>query len=306
MKTLKHSVQDLIKTRTSCRSYIEKPIPIEKQTIINDFLHSNLKGPFHSNTRFKLVAATGNDCEELKKLGTYGFIKGATGFIVGAVDKHSEKNMEDYGYTMEKIILLATDMDLGTCWIGGTFNKSTFAQKISIKENEILPAVAAIGNKMTRRTTFDSVVRWVAGSKNRMTWDKLFFINDFDTPILQKTGADYEILLEMIRLGPSASNKQPWRIIKNQDENIFHFYLQRSKNYNKSIKLLNLSDLQRIDMGIAMCHFELCVKEMDLLGQWKNIDPQLPALPELTEYIISWVGENNAENKIVKNKANIL
>jgi len=291
MKILKNSVQDLIKTRTSCRSYIEKPIQIEKQEIIHAFLHSNLKGPFNSDIRFKLVSATGDDCEEIQKLGTYGFIKGATGFIIGAVDNRSEMNMEDYGYNMEKIILLATDMDLGTCWIGGTFNRSTFAQKISIKENEIVPAVAAIGNKMTKRTTFDSVVRWVAGSKNRLTWDNIFFMNDFHTPILQKTGADYEIPLEMIRLGPSASNKQPWRIIKEQDDNIFHFFLQRSKNYSRNIKLLKLADLQRIDMGIAMCHFELSFEEMGRFGQWRNIEPDLPVLPELTEYIISWVGE---------------
>jgi len=287
-KTMKNSVQDLIKTRTSCRSYLETPIQTDKREIMDEFLNANLKGPFNSNTRFKLVSASDNDNEELKNLGTYGFIKGASGFIIGAVDKGSEKNMEDYGYLMEKIILLATDLELGTCWLGGTFNKSTFAQKISMEENEIVPAVTAIGNKMPKRTTLDSVVRWVAGSHNRQAWDKLFFINNFDTPLIQ-TGADYEMPLEMVRLGPSASNRQPWRIIKEQEHHIFHFYLQRTKNYNRNIRLLKLADLQRIDMGIAMCHFELSMQSINFSGQWKDVDPKLPVLPESTEYIISWV-----------------
>jgi nitroreductase len=287
----KKSVQELIKTRTSCRSYIAQPIAIEKQERIKDFLDANLKGPFGSNTRFKLISATHDDSEQIKQLSTYGFIKGATGFIIGAVDQNSEKNMEDYGYMLEKIVLIATDLDLGTCWLGGTFHKSSFAQKISIKENEILPAVAAIGNRMAKPTALDSVVRWVAGSKNRKAWEELFFMNDFDTPIPQKLVTDYETPLEMLRLGPSASNKQPWRIIKEQEKNIFHFFLQRTKNYYRNLKLLKWADLQRIDMGIAICHFELSSNEMGLSGQWKTIDPKLPVLPELTEYIISWVGE---------------
>jgi nitroreductase len=62
---------------------------------------------------------------QLKGLGTYGFIKGATGFIMGTVG-HSEKNLEDYGYVMERAILFATDIGLGTCWFGGTFTRSRF------------------------------------------------------------------------------------------------------------------------------------------------------------------------------------
>jgi len=290
MKRLKKNVQELIKSRTSCRSYIETPIQTDKQEILNAFLNYNLKGPFNSDIRFILVSASENDSKELKNLGTYGFIKGAAGFIIGAVDINSEKNMEDYGYILEKIILLATDLDLGTCWLGGTFNKSTFAQKISMEENEIVPAVAAIGNKMPKRTALDSVVRWVAGSHNRQPWDKLFFMNDFETPILQ-TGTDYEMPLEMVRLAPSASNRQPWRIIKEQESHIFHFYLQRTKNYSRNLKLLKLADLQRIDMGIAMCHFELSMQSINFSGQWKDMDPKHPVLPESTEYIISWVVE---------------
>ncbi len=59
------------------------------------------------------MAAGEKDNEALKGLGTYGFIRGATAFIVGAI-KHSEYNLEDFGYIMEKNILYATDLGIGT------------------------------------------------------------------------------------------------------------------------------------------------------------------------------------------------
>ncbi|MBF0449846.1 MAG: nitroreductase family protein [Candidatus Magnetomorum sp.] len=294
MNHFEKSVQDVIAARSSCRSYIEDPIPIEKQNKINDFFKDHITGPFHSTARFILVSATKDDTDALKNLGTYGFIKGASGFIIGAVDKHSEKNMEDYGYVMEKIILLATDLELGTCWIGGSFNKSSFAQKMDIKDNEMLPAVAAIGNKREKRTAVDSIIRWAAGSKNRQPGEHLFFSDTLETPLTQKMAGDYALPLEMVRLGPSASNKQPWRIVKDNNQPIFHFYLQRSKSYSRNFKLLKWADLQRIDMGIAMCHFELSANEIGLNGRWHVADPELSNVPEDIEYSVTWIGQDHA------------
>jgi hypothetical protein len=84
---------------------------------------------------------------------------------------------------------------------------------------------------------------------------------------------DFEIPLEMVRLSPSASNKQPWRIVKEKKKNVFHFFIKRNKMYKKNIELLQLSDLQRIDIGIAMCHFELTAQEANLKGKWVEDDP---------------------------------
>jgi hypothetical protein len=50
-----------------------------------------------------------------------------------------------------------------------------------------------------------------------------------------------------------------------------------------------LADIQRIDMGIAMCHFELTASEAGLRGKWA-VDPPAVAPPDqATEYIVSWL-----------------
>jgi len=52
--------------------------------------------------------------------------------------------------------------------------------------------------------------------------------------------------------------------------------------------ILRLADLQRVDMGIAMCHFELTARSLGLHGQWTVEDPKLK-IAEGTEYTVSWI-----------------
>jgi hypothetical protein len=47
--------------------------------------------------------------------------------------------------------------------------------------------------------------------------------------------------------------------------------------------------MQRLDMGIAMCHFELTTEEVGLEGEWIEKEPDL-ALPKRCEYLVSWKG----------------
>ena len=55
--------------------------------------------------------------------------------------------------------------------------------------------------------------------------------------------------------------------------------------------------LQDIDMGIAMCHFEVAMRELNQRGHWKILQaPQQGFL----EYIVSWVGEIPGEDSAVK------
>jgi nitroreductase len=280
-------VTDIIRQRFSCRTYLDQPIAEDKRQQLADFLSSQKCGPLGASARFALVAATEQDRNSLRGLGTYGFIKGATGFIVGAVQP-AEKNLEDYGYLMERAILFATDIGLGTCWLGGSFTQSSFAKKISAARSEKLPAVTSIGYIADPDRSKD-MIRQRAGSDRRLPWESLFFRQRFGETLAHDEAGAFAAPLEMVRLGPSASNKQPWRIIK--DGNTWHFYLQRTPGYGSGslvFNLLRLSDLQRVDMGIAMSHFELTANELGLKGRWVIEEPRLDKPDKLTEYIVSW------------------
>ena len=282
MNKFHRSVSDLIASRTSWRSCTGEAIPSEKLQELQQFAQSRTQGLFGDPLRIELVAARENDSAELKGLGTYGFIRGASGFLVGAVHREIN-NLEDYGRLMEEIVLKATDLDLATCWLGGSFQKDNFSARIQTQPHEIVPAVVSVGVSAEKRNFVDRGIRSIAGSRKRKPWPELFFESNHQTPLTQGAAGGYAEVLDLVRLAPSASNKQPWRVV--QDPQGFHFFLQRTSGYHKP-RLF--SDLQRVDMGIASCHFELACTEFGLPGEWRDIPLQLH-IPDFWEYSISWV-----------------
>ncbi len=285
-----HPITEIIQNRFSCRTYTEEPVSIEKQQLLHSYLSGLDNGPFGTPLRFDLVAATEADREALRGLGTYGFIQNARGFLIGAMCV-GEKNLEDYGYRLEQIILYATDLELGTCWLGGSFTKSSFARKISASRDERIPAVVSLGNIPDEDQARQAPLRRQIGSDRRLPWEDLFFADRFGAALARERAGQYALPLEMVRLGPSASNKQPWRIV--QQGGSYHFYMQRTPGYRDSLlqRMLRVEDLQRVDLGIAMCHFELTARELGLHGHWAIQEPKIETPDGLTEYTISWIGE---------------
>jgi hypothetical protein len=280
------TIIETIKIRKSCRTYNNESIEPGKISELKQFLVTNTKTPFGSKVRFQLIDFNEMEIGELKNLTTYGVIRGARQFIAGTVEKQPMA-MEDYGYCMEKNILKATSMGLGTCLLGGTFKRSGFIGKINLGESELLPVISPVGYSSDKRSVVDRMFRFVAASDKRKPWHELFYLNDIYTFLAKEYSGSFDTPLECVRIGPSASNKQPWRIIKVGDQNTFHFYLKRTPAYENIIKDIKL---QNIDMGIAMCHFDLSAKELGLKGDWNVNDPQIKS--DDMEYIVSWIAHD--------------
>ncbi len=277
----------LIRRRYSCRTYLPEPIAAAQQRRLIEFMAADAAGPLGSQARFALLAAAPGDASALKRLGTYGFIKGATGFIVGAV-RRAPNDLEDYGYLLERVVLTATGLDLGTCWLGGTFTRSSFVRRFGgLRRGETMPAVVSVG--LIGDDGSERIREREEGSR-RLPSSELFFERGFDEPLdLGRAGA-YAEALEAVRTAPSATNKQPWRIVR--DGAFWHFYLRRTKGYGKGSALftvLRIADLQRVDLGIAMCHFELVAREYDAAGSWGVRDPGIPLPGQDTEYVVTWM-----------------
>ena len=47
-------------------------------------------------------------------------------------------------------------------------------------------------------------------------------------------------------------------------------------------------NIHKIDMGIAMCHFDLSCKELGIDGEFRKCDPKINNVPRNTEYVITW------------------
>ena len=273
-----HSVIDLIKTRISSRTF--KALDIEENTLekLKAYI-AELNGEAKKKARFVLVNGDDAVLVQGKKLGTYGFIKGAGSFLVGVLDK-TEKDALEFGYLFEKLILFVTDLGLDSCWLGGTFKKSDFEKSLGLKDNEYIPIVSPVGYAAEKRRIVEAAMRSFVGAANRKPWSELFFDGSITKPLAEAEAEPYTTALEMVRLAPSASNKQPWRLIK--DEKGLHFYICRTKGYG-----VPSYDVQLNDLGIAKCHFELCAKELRLSGGWQKLEKTVSVAS--WEYVCSWI-----------------
>jgi nitroreductase len=201
----------------------------------------------------------------------------------------------DLGRLLEELVLRASALSLGTCWIGLGFPQQTFAAALALAPDEVLPAVIAVGLPSGRRTAYGLAARLATGAFRRRPWGELFFAGDFRTPLPEpaRTAAapgPFELALEMVRLAPSAQNRQPWRVVRQGPEQApsFHFFRQKPAGL-----LSSRPDWLLLDIGIAMAHFELTLAEAGLRGRWSTGGPaQGIRLPPRTEYAASWLAED--------------
>ena len=110
----------------------------------------------------------------------------------------------------------------------------------------------------------------------------LFYDGTFDTPLTPDKAGSLAKPLEMVRWAPSAVNKQPWRTVIAQ--NAVHFYLKHAKGFISDA----VGDMQKIDLGIALCHFALTAKENNLDVQFCISDPGITTESDV-EYITSYL-----------------
>ncbi len=276
---------EAINKRVSVRTYANRPLEDSLKEKLKSLASGQSPGPFGNAVRFAFVDLTEQDKTEVGKLGTYGVIRGARLYVAG-VTADTRGGMIDLGYCMEKVIVEITALGLGTCWLGGTFNRAGFARRIGISRNEVIPAITPVGYPATRRSVVEKVMRRAVGADNRRPWRRLFFEDDAKTPLTKETAGYYAPAFACLRLAPSATNRQPWRVIRAADGGSFHFYVERTPGYGQ---MMRAADLQLVDMGIAMSHFELAARESGLNGSWSNNDVGVSRAG--WEYVMSWAGQ---------------
>lgn len=278
---------EAIRARTSIRSYGGIPLSPEERDALLRILEDCASGPFGGRPRFSLVEANLAGLPG-GRIGTYGVIRNAPAYIAGAVEP-GPLAFVDYGYCMEGIVLAATAEGLGTCWLGGFFDRGAAARILGLEPDEVVPAATPVGRPAEgHRTLMDRVIRGAAGSSRRKPFQSMFFDRTFGSPLSPGEAGPWAEVLECVRIGPSASNKQPWRIVRAaaSADTVFHIYLDEDRAYSRAIPGILLQDL---DMGIAMRHFEAAARALGLPGGWNRPGSDPIGGPQALRYIASWI-----------------
>ena len=277
---MKFPVEKTIVKRSSVRSYESKKLSISDKEKLMDYIN-NLSNPFNEKVNFHFIEKGLEPNGE--KLGTYGIIKGATSFI-GVSVPNSQFGLEAAGYEFEQLILYATHLGLGTVWLAATFSRNEFMSAMNIGKDELFPAISPVGYSSEKKTIKERLMRKMMKSNHRKPWENLFFKNNFSTPLTKEEAGAYKIPLEMLRLAPSATNAQPWRVIK--EKNMYHFYESHKSGISTEEK-----SIKRVDLGIAINHFHLTVLDNSLNGKFEKIEAKKLENNNELSYIISWISE---------------
>ena len=272
---VKKAVQD----RVSIRSYEERSLTKEDKSKLMDF-NASLTNPFGVDVKVQYISKD-KGVEDVQ-LGTYGTIRGAKDFLAITV-KDQPYAMEAVGYQFENLVLYATDMGLGTVWLAGTFNRKDFKNVIEISDEDLFPCICPVGYPGQKRSFIEKITRASLGSKKRKEWDKLFFLDDFSKSLTKEDAGRYTDALDMLRLAPSATNAQPWAVVKEGDK--FHFFCNYKNSINNDVK-----KIKHLDLGIALSHFHQTAMSDGLNGKLEVSDIDFD-VPENMHYIITYIAK---------------
>jgi len=262
---------DLIQNRRSVRTYREEPIPRDLLNTLMAYAQT-IENPYGEPVSFRLLPGREHGLNCPVTVGTDLFAAGKI--------KKSPYAFEAFGYSFECFVLKALELGLGTVWLGGTMNRSAFEKAMELAPEEIMPCATPLGFIADKPSLRDSVMRKSIKADDRLPFEELFFRCDWTSPLTSDAAGDLKLPLSMVRLAPSAVNRQPWRVLVK--DGAVHFYLKRTKGFNPGAV-----DMQKIDLGIALCHFDLVQKDLSLGFVFSRNDPGIPG--EGLEYIASFV-----------------
>jgi nitroreductase len=275
---LKPDWYDVIARRMSRRRFDGRPVPAELREQLEEFCDganapagttgsaAGAPGAMPAPVRACLV----DDVAQTLftgLVGGYGKITGTrlAAAFVGRATAGGEEVPEDVqaavGYLGEAIILEATRLGLGTCWIAGTFDHAAASKLTELQPGERVVAVSPLGYPTADQPAGERFLRTMVKASARLSVEKLApGLLDGDWPAWAVAA------VQAARLAPSGANRQPWRFRRDGEALVM----------SRAEKLYWTSP---IDLGIARLHVELGAAHEGVTGSWT----QLPE-PDVAEF----------------------
>ena len=234
---------EAIDARISCRAYTDKPL---EQPVLDDLAALVKELGQESGLRVVLVGPSEGGAK-LKLNGR--MFKGSVSTYVALIGPDNNDCRERFGYFAEKLVLHATACGLGTCWVAGTFDRSSVT--VPLVEDEVIHDVIPIGYAPAKQPLAQRTIR--AGLRRRDKKPESLYqgpTSFVDAPRWVQSG------IEAVIKGPSAVNQQP--VVFIQDGTGLRATLPKAKN-----------EVAYTDLGIAKLHFELGAAAEGVTGSWE-------------------------------------
>ena len=268
---MKQSVQELIKSRRSVRTFSGIPLKKEDEEKLQAFV-KEVKNPFSVKVEMRLL--------DVKEYGlTSPVVVGAEKYLAGKV-KRVDNYEAAFGYSFEKACLFAQSLGIGTVMLAASLSRAAFERAMEVTDEEVLPVASPVGYPANKMSIRESLMRKALKADKRKDFSELFFRENFEKSLPESEAGGFAEPLEMLRWAASAVNGQPWRCVVCDDR--VHFYEA------KSMKDSPLGDIQKLDVGIGIAHFDMAREERGMAGSFVVEDPGIPT-PKDVFYIATFV-----------------
>jgi len=151
---------DVIKTRRSIRKYKGTPVPRESLMKILEAARIAPSAGHRQPWHFVVV----EDKETIEKLaGRSKWAAEAPAMIVGLADPVASPSwsQNDLGIALEHIVLTATSLGLGTCWMGQSKRDAEVKEILGIPDELKVIALTPLGEPASKeRKGLDEIVSW--------------------------------------------------------------------------------------------------------------------------------------------------
>lgn len=254
-------IKKIISERVSVRTFDpDKSVPADVIGMMRSAV-TDANSPFGGEFTIKLAEF---QLKGPQSPGTYGTISGASWYLLmGIAD--DELSALSAGYAMERVVLRATELGLGSCWIALTFKKDDFEREVKMPDGETLRIISPLGYAAPKRRLLERMTRAVIRSSSRRSMNELFSFGRWGNDVPEDN--KFFQPLALMRLAPSAKNTQPWRALV-EGENVWFYYVKKS-------------EASLLDVGIGLCHFDLTLHSEGVEGEWSfSKDVSFPTAPD--------------------------
>ena len=216
------TLQEAITARHSVRKYIDKEIPADIVTALQDKIAEYNKV---GNLNIQLVL---NETRAFTGMLSYGSFSGVRNYFVMVGKKGADLD-ERVGYYGEQLVLLAQTLGLNTCWVGLSYRKVPEAYNVG--KDEKLACMIALGYGETQGV-----------SHKIKTIGQVSNASDL-TPAWFKRG------VEAALLAPTAVNQQKF--------SFEYVGMSNNRHLVRAKKGFSMFGYTQMDLGIAKYHFEI-------------------------------------------------
>ncbi|MGD1060022.1 MAG: nitroreductase family protein [Methanomassiliicoccales archaeon] len=168
-----------MKARHSVRTYTDQPVEEEQLTAALEA--ARLAPSAHNSQPWRYIVVKDKTMRE--KIADAGrlnaWVKDAPVLIVACADPKDDADnngmdyyMLDVGISMEHLVLRATELGLGTCWLAA-YDEAKVRTALGIPENIRVVAMTPLGHPAEKPGLGDSLRRTFAGSKNRKSMEEI-------------------------------------------------------------------------------------------------------------------------------------